>query len=57
MLCTALTSLSSGFAVLIIPVVESMLKKRSRSVLRSIEYLQTKNHTDLKYWQNVVIAV
>lgn len=39
MLCTALASLSKGLAVLMTPVVASMLKNRSKSVFLSIEYL------------------
>lgn len=42
MLCTALASLSNGLAVLMTPVVDSMLKNRSKSVFLSIEYLWEK---------------
>lgn len=43
MLCTAFISRSKGLAVLMTPVAASMLKKRSRSVFRSIEYLEFPN--------------
>lgn len=43
-LWTELTSRSSGLAVLMTPLSASMLKKRSRSVFLSMEYLET-SHT------------
>lgn len=43
MLCTAFVSRSKGLAVLMTPLAASMLKKRSRSVFRSIEYLNNNN--------------
>ncbi len=41
MLWTELSSLSRALAVLMTPVRASTLKKRSRSVFRSMEYLDT----------------
>lgn len=46
-LWTELTSRSSGLAVLMTPLRPSMLKKRSRSVFLSMEYLDRNAQTHL----------